>query len=138
MVSGQQHAPAALYPRERRGTHCTGDCVGPRTGLEQAEKSRSHRDSIPDLPARSSVAIPTELPGPRLCVCVCVCVCVCIYIYIYIYMYLFVVCHTAGYILFLKKSPFQGPYRQTGTRSVHVVNVNKLLDFINAKCKFIN
>jgi len=27
-------------------------------------KSRSHRDSIPDRPARSSVAIPTELPGP--------------------------------------------------------------------------
>ena len=28
-------------------------------------KSRPHRDSIPDRPARSSVAIPTELPGPR-------------------------------------------------------------------------
>ena len=27
-------------------------------------KSRSHRDSIPDCPARSSVAMPTELPGP--------------------------------------------------------------------------
>jgi len=27
-------------------------------------KSRPHRDSIPDHPARSSVAIPTELPGP--------------------------------------------------------------------------
>ena len=26
-------------------------------------KSRPHRDSIPDLPAPSSVAIPTELPG---------------------------------------------------------------------------
>jgi hypothetical protein len=29
-------------------------------------KSRPHRDSIPDRPARSSVAIPTELPGPLL------------------------------------------------------------------------
>ena len=29
-------------------------------------KSCPHRDSIPDRPARSSVAIPTELPGPRL------------------------------------------------------------------------
>ena len=29
-------------------------------------KSRPHRDSIPDCPARSSVAIPTELPGPQL------------------------------------------------------------------------
>ena len=27
-------------------------------------KSRPHRDSIPGRPARSSVAIPTELPGP--------------------------------------------------------------------------
>ena len=27
-------------------------------------KSRPHRDSIPDRPARSSVAIQTELPGP--------------------------------------------------------------------------
>ena len=27
-------------------------------------KTRPHRDSIPDHPARSSVAIPTELPGP--------------------------------------------------------------------------
>jgi len=27
-------------------------------------KSRPHRDSIPDRPARSSVTIPTELPGP--------------------------------------------------------------------------
>jgi len=32
-------------------------------------KSRPHRDSIPDRPARSSVAMPTELPGPphRFC-----------------------------------------------------------------------
>ena len=28
-------------------------------------QSRPHRDSIPDRPARSSVAIPTELPGPH-------------------------------------------------------------------------
>ena len=28
--------------------------------------SRPHRDSIPDRPARSSVAIPTELPGPSM------------------------------------------------------------------------
>ena len=29
-------------------------------------KSRPHRDSIPDRPAHSSVAIPTELPGPPM------------------------------------------------------------------------
>ena len=28
-------------------------------------KSRPHRDSISDRPARSSVSIPTELPGPQ-------------------------------------------------------------------------
>ena len=28
-------------------------------------KSHPHRDSIPDRPARSSVAIPTELSGPQ-------------------------------------------------------------------------
>jgi hypothetical protein len=30
-VSGQQHAQAALYPRERPGTHFTGGWVGPRS-----------------------------------------------------------------------------------------------------------
>ena len=29
-VSGQQHAPAVLYPRERPGTHFKGGWVGPR------------------------------------------------------------------------------------------------------------
>jgi len=33
-VSGQQHAPAALYPREIPGTHFTGGWVGPRAGLD--------------------------------------------------------------------------------------------------------
>ena len=33
-VSGQQYAPAVLYPRERPGTHCTGCWVGPRAGLD--------------------------------------------------------------------------------------------------------
>ena len=33
-VSGQQHAPAALHPRERPGTHITGGWVGHRAGLD--------------------------------------------------------------------------------------------------------
>jgi len=33
-VSGQQHASAALYPRERPGTHFTEGWVGPRVGLD--------------------------------------------------------------------------------------------------------
>jgi len=43
--------------------------VGPRAGLDRCGKYRPHRDSIPDRPARSSVAIPTELPGPQLYTC---------------------------------------------------------------------
>ena len=33
-VSGQQQAPAALYPRERPGNHFTGGWVGLRVGLD--------------------------------------------------------------------------------------------------------
>jgi len=39
-VRGQRHAPAALYPRERPGTHCTGGWVGPGSGLYSCGKSR--------------------------------------------------------------------------------------------------
>ena len=33
-VGGQRHAPVALPPGERHGTHCTGGWVGPRVGLD--------------------------------------------------------------------------------------------------------
>jgi len=36
-VSGQQHAPAALYPRERPGTNFTGGWVGPQGRSGRAE-----------------------------------------------------------------------------------------------------
>jgi len=42
-VKGQRHAPAALYPRERPGTHFTGGSVGLRAGLDRCGKSRPHR-----------------------------------------------------------------------------------------------
>ena len=45
-VSGQQHAPAALYPWERPGTHLPGGWVDPRAGLDGRK-------------------ISSELPGPR-------------------------------------------------------------------------
>jgi len=32
--TGQQHAPAAMYFRERPGTHFIGGWVGPRAGLD--------------------------------------------------------------------------------------------------------
>jgi len=44
---GSASRPAALYPRERPSTHCTGGWVGPRAGLNRCGKSRLHRDSIP-------------------------------------------------------------------------------------------
>ena len=64
-VRGQRHAPAALYPRERPGTHCTGGWVGLRAGLDWCVKISPHRDSIPGPSSPQAVAIPTELPGPR-------------------------------------------------------------------------
>ena len=39
---------------------------GPPGPVWTGGKSRPHRDSIPDRPTRSSVVIPTELPGPHV------------------------------------------------------------------------
>jgi hypothetical protein len=36
-VSGQLHAPAALSPGNRPGTHFIGGWVGPRAGLDGCE-----------------------------------------------------------------------------------------------------
>jgi len=51
-VRGQCHAPAAPYPRERPGTHCTGSWVGLRTGLDWCGESRPTGIRSPDRPAR--------------------------------------------------------------------------------------
>jgi hypothetical protein len=67
-VTGQRHSPAALYPRERPGTHCTGGWVGPRAGLDICGKSRPNRDSIPGPSSPYPVAIPIMLPGPQILV----------------------------------------------------------------------
>jgi hypothetical protein len=64
-VRSQRYTPAALYPWERPGTHCTGGCVGPRAGMDRCEKPRPHRDSIPGPSSSRPVTIPTELPGPK-------------------------------------------------------------------------
>jgi len=47
-VSGQQHAPAALNPRERPGTHCTGGWVGPRVGLVKGKAVPLHAWTGPE------------------------------------------------------------------------------------------
>jgi len=61
-VWGQPQAPAASIP-EKDQVHIVqkaGWAPGP---VWTSGKSRPHRDSIPDRPARISVAIPTELPA---------------------------------------------------------------------------
>ena len=57
---------AARPGRTLPGTHFTGDWGAPGP-VWAGGKSRPHRNWIPDRPARSSVAIPTELPGPQMC-----------------------------------------------------------------------
>ena len=39
-VGGQHHAPAALPPGKRPGTHCIEGWVGPRAGMNGGGKSR--------------------------------------------------------------------------------------------------
>jgi len=51
-VRGQRYAPAAHYPRERPGTHCTGGWVGLRAGLEWCGKFHPTGIRSPDRPAR--------------------------------------------------------------------------------------
>jgi hypothetical protein len=56
-VSGQRHAPAALYPRGKDpGIHSIGGWVGPRAGLDAGAKRKilcPCRGSNPDRPVRS-------------------------------------------------------------------------------------
>jgi hypothetical protein len=52
-VSGQRHAPAALYPRGNDpGTHWIGGWVDPKAGLDAGakEKSSACQGSNPDRP----------------------------------------------------------------------------------------
>jgi hypothetical protein len=68
-VSGLLHASAASLPRERVPiTHWIGDWVGPRAVLDAVVKRKvpsppppGIEPQNPDRPARSLVAIPTEL-----------------------------------------------------------------------------
>ena len=46
-VGGQRHAPAALPPGKRPGTHCTGGWMGPSAGMDGCGQSRPHRDTFP-------------------------------------------------------------------------------------------
>ena len=46
-LSGQNHAPAALLPGKRTGTHCIEGWVGHRAGLDGYGKFHPHWASIP-------------------------------------------------------------------------------------------
>ena len=53
-MRGQRHAPAALYPWEKPGIHCTGGWVGPKAGLDMCGKSPPPTGiRSPDRPACS-------------------------------------------------------------------------------------
>jgi hypothetical protein len=67
-VSGQLHAPAALPPGKRPGTHFIGGWVDPRAGLDDMEKWKflAYWDSNsrpPDRPARSQSLYRLSYPG---------------------------------------------------------------------------
>ena len=80
-VSGQQHAPAALYPGKEPVPILQE--AGWAPGIAWTDgKSRSHRCSIPDRPGRSQSLY-------RLSYAAHTHVYMCVYIYIYIYIYRF-------------------------------------------------
>ena len=65
-MSGQQHTPAALYHRGKDPVPIVQEAGWAQGTVWTGGKSHPHRDSITGRPARSSVAIPTELPGPHI------------------------------------------------------------------------
>ena len=63
-MRGQRHAPATLYPRERHPYPLYRRLGGPQGRSGRAENLVPSGIRSPDRPARRSVTIPTELPGP--------------------------------------------------------------------------
>jgi hypothetical protein len=69
-VSGQHHALAALYPREKTpGTHWIGGWVGPRAGLDADAREKILclcQVSNPGHPVRSQTLYCLSYPGSNL------------------------------------------------------------------------
>jgi hypothetical protein len=63
-VGGQRHAPVALSPGNRPGTHCVRGWVGPRAGLDGCGKSSPTGIRYPDRPARKESLYRMSYPGP--------------------------------------------------------------------------
>ena len=64
-VGGQRHAPAALSPGKRPGTHCIEGWMGPKAGLDGCGKSNTPPGFDPQtvqlVASRyTSCAIPTQ------------------------------------------------------------------------------
>ena len=96
--------PRLLYPQERPVTHCTGDWVGHRGGMDGCGKSRPP----PGLDPRTVQPVASRytdcaIPAPQR-VCVCVCVCVCVHAHAHAHA---------------RRSLGELQIRQTGTRSAH-------------------
>jgi hypothetical protein len=64
-VAGERHAPAALPPEKRPGTHCTGGWVGPRPVWTGAENLSPTGIRSPDRPASSESLYRLSYRGPR-------------------------------------------------------------------------
>jgi hypothetical protein len=63
-VGGQLHTQAALPPGKKPGTHCTGDCMGPRVGLDGCGNLAPTGIRSPALPAHSESLYRLSNPGP--------------------------------------------------------------------------
>jgi hypothetical protein len=68
-VGGQRHPPAGLFPGKGPGAHCTGGWVGPRVGLNCAEKLTTTGFRSPDRPSRSKSPYRVRHPDPLPVTC---------------------------------------------------------------------
>jgi hypothetical protein len=65
-MGGERHTPAALPPERRPGTHCVGEWVDLRDGLDGCGKFRPHWDSILEPYSPQRVPVPTEVSRPTI------------------------------------------------------------------------
>ena len=65
-MRGRIHAPAALYPRERPGNHCTGGWVGPGPVWTVAKILAPTGIRSPDRPARSQSLYGLSYPAHNI------------------------------------------------------------------------
>ena len=91
--------------------------MGPRAGLDGG-KSRRTGIRSPDRPARSSVAIPTELSGPRLLLLHIVYLCIYLFFLVLLYSDSTVGCTSEQSCLDLRQSKIFSLFSQPSRRSL--------------------